>query len=229
MVREKNITALIESLERLGFAGLEQDVRLHIYLGANDFTVSHKDERHGDKLQSFFYFIRKEDGQYSCTHYDATLRVKLSIEGGADAAALEKQMQAISWEQLGDPGQNADHAWPDIQAVLKRMEEVSQLPDGAETVTLLRMKFWMDTKLEVFIPALPALKNQYETTQRFHFFDDDGGISLNEAYRFLSHRWKERQLNRTRKMQVQESAREVVPAGTKNKKKGKGGRNKSEM
>jgi hypothetical protein len=228
-MNEKNITTLTEALERLGFARLEQEVRLNIYLGADNFTVSHKDERAGDKLHSVFYFMRKEDGNYSCTHYDATLRVKLIIDADAEAAALEKQMQPISWEVVSDPGHDTAIVWPEVEAVLRRMEEVSQLPDGAEVTNLLKMKFWMDTKLEGFIPNLSTLKNQYETTQRFHFFDDDGGISLNEAYRFLSHRWKEKQLNRNRKMQVMESLRDAAPASSKlSKKGGKGARNKVE-
>jgi hypothetical protein len=226
---EKGITTLTESLERLGFANLEQGIRLHIYLGAGSFSLVHKEEQNGDKLQSVLYFMRREEGNYSCTHYDATLRAKLFINLDLEVLELEKQMQAIAWDEVGGRAHNAVIAWPEIQAVLKRMDELSLVPGGVEVVGLLKLKFWTDTSLEVFIPNLSVLKNQYETTQRFHFFDDDGGISLNEAYRFLCHRWKERQMNKNKKIKVQESGSSVSSSPAKpNKKRGKGLRNKTE-
>jgi hypothetical protein len=161
----------------------------------------------------------------------ATLRPNIIITG-VEETKLEKQMQSIAWEEMGVllHTNNTVIIWPEIQAVLNLLKELSQLPNGDEIANLLKLKFWMETELERFIPNLSVLKNHYETSLRFHFFEEDGGISLNEAYRFLCHRWKERQMNRNRKMQIQENGASLASASAKsNKKQAKGTRTKTEQ
>lgn len=53
----------------------------------------------------------------------------------------------------------------------------------------------MDTPLESYISNIGAQKNLYEISQRFYFFEGEDQITLDEAYRFLCHRWREKQLN----------------------------------
>ena len=61
------------------------------------------------------------------------------------------------------------------------------------------------------IPNIGALKNQYEISQRYYFFQDEEQISLDEAYRFLSHRWREKLLNAKRKNIEKEEANNKAP------------------
>ena len=56
-------------------------------------------------------------------------------------------------------------------------------------------KFWLDTPFASFISNINVLRNQYEVSQRFYFFDGEEQITIDEVYRFLSHRWREKQLN----------------------------------
>lgn len=44
-----------------------------------------------------------------------------------------------------------------------------------------------------------VLRNQYEISQRFYFFQEEEQIGLDEAYQFLLHRWREKQLNAKKK------------------------------
>ena len=74
----------------------------------------------------------------------------------------------------------------------------------------------MDTSLVFLTPNISALRNQYEISQRFYFFQDEEQISLDEAYRFLSHRWREKQLNAKKKQTENTAENESsVAAATK--------------
>src|SRR5689334_2842753 len=98
MVREKNIIQLTELLARLGLTGIEQDIRLPIYFGVDQFVIKHAEEKNGDHLHCVLYFVREEQGSYQCQHYDATLRTKIVIH--EDAAELDKKMKAIAWKEV---------------------------------------------------------------------------------------------------------------------------------
>lgn len=44
-----------------------------------------------------------------------------------------------------------------------------------------------------------SAKNKLEISQRFYFFEGQTGISIDEAYRFLQNKWREKQLQTKRK------------------------------
>ena len=44
-----------------------------------------------------------------------------------------------------------------------------------------------------------SAKNKLEISQRFHFFEGQTGILIDEAYRFLQNKWREKQLQTKRK------------------------------
>jgi RNA polymerase-interacting CarD/CdnL/TRCF family regulator len=77
----------------------------------------------------------------------------------------------------------------------------------------------MDTPFMFLIPNAAALKNQYEISQRFYFFQDEEQISLDEAYRFLSHRWREKQLNAKKKQPENTNGLETTSVGAVTKEK----------
>jgi hypothetical protein len=86
-----------------------------------------------------------------------------------------------------------------IEGIVTDLKKLSVTTEGSQLADCLKVKFWLDTPLVSFIPNINVLRNLYEISQRFYFFDGAEQITLDEAYRFLSHRWLEKQLNAKKK------------------------------
>lgn len=209
MSKEKNIEELKARLLSLGFPpGLEAGLRAHICFGLEAFILQYRGLREGDVLHVSLLFQKAEGGEdYSCPYYDACLRKLVEIPpalfGEVDTSELEARMKGVDWLHAL-PSLFTDETFRSYPSPLGEKEEViesivfdlaklCETPEGAAVAHRLKMKFWMDTPLEGFIPNGALQKSSMEVGQRFYFFEGEAGITLDEAYRFLSHRWREKQ------------------------------------
>lgn len=213
MKNEKNIEALKSQLLPLGFpAGLERGLRAHMCLGQEQFTLYYRCLRQGDVLNVSLPFQKAVEGpDYHCPYYEARLRKQVDIPalqlGDVDTADLEARLSAVDWldtlpsrftdETPGDPagGQRAET----IESIVTDLDKLGATEQGAAMAQLLKIKYWSDTPLEGLIQSPGGQKSRMETGQRFYFFEGEKGITLEEAYRFLCHRWRERQWQAQRK------------------------------
>lgn len=211
-MNEKNIETIKDQLLSLGLATeIEFDLRANICLLQDQFQVSYRQVKEQDIINSVFYFERKES-EYCCSYYEACLRKKIPVPqivlNEIDVKWLDERMAKIDWQNLllnnSDRNLKSENklTWlreEEIESIVIDLKKLSITPDGLQIAERLKIKFWMDTALAMLIPNMGVLRNQYEISQRFYFFQDEEQISLDEAYRFLSHRWREKQLNVKRK------------------------------
>ena len=195
-MNEKNIEGVMGHLVSLGLSSeIEPDVRANICLQQDSFQVSYRLVKDGDTMNTIFYFDKKENG-YRCSYYEASLRKKIFIPevvvNEVDAIELDDRMARIDWKSLKQ--------YDEVESIVTDLKKLSETTDGLPYAERLKIKFWLDTPLASLIPNVSVLKNQYEVSQRFYFFEGEQQISLDEAYRFLSHRWREKQLNAKKKI-----------------------------
>jgi hypothetical protein len=226
MRNEKNIEALKARLLSLGFpSGCERGLRAQICFGREAFTLPFRQQRDGDILLVQLHFQKEADTQeYHCLYYDACLQKRIDLPAvrinEIEVAALELKMADVAWYEPAFPINGVDWAPPAdpptwqreeaIEGIIADLNQLAQTEEGAAMADRLKLKFWANTQLEAFIPNASHLKNAVELNQRFYFFENEEGITLEEAYRFLLHRWREKQLSAVRK-----APRSVDPAGNK--------------
>jgi hypothetical protein len=214
MRNEKNIEALKSKLLSLGLpGGLEGGLRAQTCLGLEGFALHYRQQREGDTIQITLHFQKDpESMDYQCSFYDARLRRRIEIPpvqvGEVDASQLEQRMRRVNWQEiyaqkfLDDASLAASLTLEQeeaIEAVISDLDRLARSEEGATLATRLKLKFWADTALEGLIPNAGSQKNGLEITQRIYFFDNEEGITLDEAYRFLCHRWREKQCSAQRK------------------------------
>jgi hypothetical protein len=251
MLNEQNIEALKNRLLSLGFPdGLERGLRAHICLQQEAFTLQYRRQREGDVLHVALHVQRGgETPGYSCPYYEAILRKGVKVPAlllqGVDTGALEARMQAVNWHQALPPPfpEEADSApypgsWQReeaIEGIITDLRTLEQTAEGAAIAHQLQWKFWADTPLESLIPEVSHQKSSWEVSQRFYFFDGEEGITLDEAFRFLSHRWREKRWNAQKKRAghhpslapaEESNAEEASGKGRSKKRAGKGSKAK---
>ena len=108
---------------------------------------------------------------------------------------------------------------------------MASLEEGKEIANRLKIKHWCDTPLEELFSDLRSLRTRFEISQRFYFFDRQGGISVEEAYRFLNNRWMEKQLQAKRKQKefstIEEQSNDNAKVGSGRSQLQKKTRNKN--
>ena len=212
-MNEKNIEAIKVQLLSLGLGPeIEYDLRGNICLQPDHFQISHRLLKEADIMNCIFYFEREEN-EYYCRYYEACLRKKISLPAvllnDVDVNELKERMGVIDWNNVlaNNPGNKVQVDRPNwqkeeaIESIVTDLKKLSVTLNGLHLAERLKIKFWMDTPLVSIIPNISVLKNQYEISQRFYFFEGEEQISLDEAYRFLSHRWREKQLNAKKKQE----------------------------
>ena len=202
-MNEKNIETIKNQMVSLGLPPeIEFDLRANICLQQDQFQVSHRHVKDQDIMNSVFYFERKEN-EYCCSYYEACLRKKIFVPeievNEIDVLKLDERMSKIDWQILLSNKIKGDPQFEALENIIIDLKKLSATPDGSQLAERLKIKFWIDTSLVFLIPNISALRNQYEISQRFYFFQDEEQISLDEAYRFLSHRWREKQLTAKKK------------------------------
>lgn len=211
-MNDKNIESLKAQLISLGLKpDIEFELRANMCLQPDHFHMSFRQTKEVDTMNSTFYFERNESG-YFCRYYEACLRKKILVPpillNEVDTNDLHERMNAVNWEiGLSDNSMNKIQreralTWEReeaIEGIVTDLKKLSVTTEGSQLADRLKVKFWLDTPLVSFIPNINVLRNLYEISQRFYFFDREEQITLDEAYRFLSHRWLEKQLNAKKK------------------------------
>lgn len=208
MLNEKNIQEILEQLLALGVGPeIEYHLRANICLQPDHFQLRSRQLNEGDIINCIFYFER-EDNQYNCRYYELCVRKNILITDDhlyeVDVKDLQERMIVINWDSffMNSRTNLQEETWEKeevIEGIVTDLKKLSSTPEGYFISERLKVKFWIDTPLESYIPNINSLRNQYEISQRFYFFEGESQISLGEAYRFLCHRWREKQLNAKKK------------------------------
>lgn len=194
----------MEVLTGVGFPeSLEWTLQVHLCFAPPKFVVGHEQFRGEDQLRYQIWIVRNEEtGLYAPAYYEALLVRPLDIkplDEGADLViAINQQMQLLNWAALlgkGDSATVGDFA--DLQMVaqiVQALDVLSCSEEGALYADLLRLRYWGRTPFESYAKQGTTHRAAFEVSQRFHFFSDGQGITLDEAYRFLLHRLHEKRL-----------------------------------
>jgi hypothetical protein len=81
-----------------------------------------------------------------------------------------------------------------VESVIESLSELEKSEDGKVVAIGLKLKYWAGIHFQELFGNISPLKNKYEVSQRFYFFEGQRGISLDEAYRFLQNRSLEKQM-----------------------------------
>jgi hypothetical protein len=205
MVTENNVTAITEIISKLGLPeSLTNELRLHLCFLPDQFYLLHYQERGRDRLR-FDVCVQKEKGAnaYVIPFYEACLQKTVVVPvfqvGAVNSAELEKRMSAIDWQGINKKLERVD-----LKAIEEIVFELNQLitePEGQQVADLLRWKYWASTPFFIYCNNNRGLKNDFEVVQRFYLFQNEEIISIDEAYRFLCHRWREKQFHGMKKQQ----------------------------
>lgn len=182
----ESIQILSEKLQGLGFgASVGQKILQHVSFKPPSFTICHTVVK-GKEVIRFHFFFQKNE-KYNLVYYDAVLRKEIDIPAvginAIDVRELDERMN-IAWDKINDTDPEK------IEKIVSDLHILGSTEEGKEIAERLQIKYWADSPVQQFI-TLPA-RTKFEISQRFYFFDNDEGISLEESYRFLNNRWKEK-------------------------------------
>ena len=208
-MNQNNIEAIKGQLVILGLSPeIESDLRANICLQQEQFQLSYRQEKDMDVMNCVFYFDRKGD-EYCCLYYEACLRKRIIapdiVVNEINVKELDERMNEIDWKNFLLNKVKNTLRLEAIEGIIVELKKLSTTPDGLTLSDRLKIKFWLDTPLIFLISNPGMLKNQYEISQRFYFFQGEEQISLDEAYRVLSHRWREKQMNVKKKQPENDS------------------------
>ena len=199
----QNVSLLATMLSDLGFeTNCSSALLQRISFGPPQFEISQLVRKREDVVNYQICFQRKNDG-YHFKYYDASLRKAIVLP--TELEALDKRMAAIDWQvafscvenkiwSADDPASYKNEAM--IHSIIT---ELNALP-SEENAARLKLKHWADINQEIF--NLSSIRPKYEITQRFYFFEDQGCIGAEEAYRFLHNKWLEKQMIARRKTEA---------------------------
>jgi hypothetical protein len=209
----ENISALMEQLQSLGFENAGYSLLKRISFKPENFILSQKMEKVKDKL-SFQLFFEKNIKQdiYVLSYYDVILQKETSLIdaaiNGINTSNLEKSMIEIDWKnafdfvtkkQLNLEDKTSWEKELKVESVIESLSELEKSEDGKVVAVGLKLKYWAGISYRELFGNISPLKNKYEVSQRFYFFESQTGISVDEAYRFLQNRWLEKEMQAKRK------------------------------
>lgn len=213
---EKSIQQLKEQLQSLGFdKGLEHQLKSKICFQPERFLLRYRIVKETDIIDFILHFeITDMEAGYCCRYYDASLRKKIPLKdtniSSVSISRLEKQLSIIDWNH-SLPGDIAKEET--IDSVITELKKLDETEEGKIISEILRFKYWTGTNVEDLISNLSVMKSRYEITQRFYFFEGEGQITIEEAYRFPCNRWMEKQLQSRKKQPEQTETSDPGGAG----------------
>jgi hypothetical protein len=198
-MNEKNILALKTRLMQLGFEpSVETLIRCNICFQPLIFELIHTRQEGKDRFQFIVHIERGEKDLYELRFYTATLCKQIVIP--AELELLDNSMQSVDWKLL-ITGKTVP-AQIDHLSVQTAFDVLGKLQVVGVASDVLKYKYWVGTALEYLIQQLATLKNEWEISERFYFFDETAVISFEDAVRFLSSRWMEKQMAAKKKLLV---------------------------
>jgi len=214
-MNEKNLLSLKTQLMQLGFEpSVETMLRCNICFLPSAFDLLHTKQVGKDSFQFSVHLEKGEKDIYAMRYYIATLRKQVVVP--LEMETINNAMQLIDWHSLVNgklmPGQM------DTQTIQTAFDILGKLQGMVAAADLLKYKYWMGTPLESMIQQLAMLKNEWEISERFYFFDETLVITFEEAIRFLCSRWMEKQMATRKKLLVK---RTVLDKGSSSVSNGK--------
>ena len=219
----QNISELSRQLEVLGFHDASSLLLKRICFKPADFYLPQRLIKEKDVMLFSLYFelLQKTDN-YLLQYYDVTLQkanggLALPVDG-VNPAELEKQMVAIDWKKafsLDDKKSwNAEDksTWETesrISGIIESLSILEKSEPGKVIASTLKQKFWAGTLHQEIVGSIPLVKNKEDVNQRFYISEDGGGITTDEAYRFLQNKYMEKQLQLKKKQS--DSGDESIP------------------
>ncbi len=219
----QNIAELSKQLGVLGFHDAGSLLLKRICFKPANFYLPQRVIKEKDVMLFSLYFeqLQKTDN-YRLQYYDVTLQkangsLALPVDG-VNPAELEKQMAAIDWKKAFSVDEkkqwNPDDksTWETelkISGIMDNLSAIEQSETGKVIASALKQKFWAGTLHQEIVGSITLVKNKADVNQRFYISEDGGGITTDEAYRFLQNKYMEKQLQLKRKQA--DSGDESIP------------------
>lgn len=209
----QNIAELSKQLEMLGFYDAGSLLLKRICFKPANFYLPQRVIKEKDVMLFSLYFeqLQKTDN-YRLQYYDVTLQkangsLALPVDG-VNPAELEKQMVAIDWKKAFSLDEKKLWSPEDkltweiefkISGIIESLSILEKSEQGKVLASTLKQKFWAGTSHQEIVGSIPLVKNKADVNQRFYIAEDGGGITTDEAYRFLQNKYMEKQLQLKRK------------------------------
>lgn len=219
----QNIAELSKQLEVLGFHDAGSLLLKRICFKPANFYLPQRVIKEKDVMFFSLYFeqLQKTDN-YRLQYYDVTLQkangsLALPVDG-VNPAELEKQIAAIDWKKAFSVDEkkqwNPDDksTWETelkISGIMDSLSAIEKSETGKVIASALKQKFWAGTLHQEIVGSITLVKNKADVNQRFYISEDGGGITTDEAYRFLQNKYMEKQLQLKRKQA--DSGDESIP------------------
>ncbi len=204
-MNETNILSLKNRLMQLGFEpSVETMLRCNICFLSHAFDLLFNKQVGKDNFQFSVHIEKGEGDLYELRYYTATMRKNVVVP--TDLESLSDAMQLVDWSSLLN---GKVVPWQmDNASILTAFEILGKLQNAGIASDVLKYKYWLGTPLESMILHLADLKNEWEITERFYFFEEDLIITFDDAIRFLSSRWMVKQIVARKKMLVKKTVNE---------------------
>lgn len=220
----ENISALMEQLQSLGLENAGYSLLKRISFKPENFILTQKMEKGKDKL-TFQLFFEKDvkQGAYVLSYYDVVLQKEMPLIdatiNGINTSHLEKSMTEIDWKsafdfdtkkQLNSEDKTSWEKEQKVESVIESLSELEKSEDGKAIAARIKLKYWAGIPCQELFGNISPLKNKSEISQRFYVFENQTGISVDEAYRFLQNRWLEKLMQAKRKETAANNGEELL-------------------
>ncbi len=209
----QNIITLEKQLQVLGFQDRGSLLLKRICFKPDNFCLLQMVNKQKDVMLFNLYFERlQKSDTYVLHYYDVTLQKENGIStfpvDGIVPAELEKLMTAIDWKKAFSLDENKQwnpsdkSTWETelkISGIFENLSILEKSEQGKVVASTLKQKFWTGTLHQEIVGSITLVKNKADVSQRFYISEDGGGITTDEAYRFLQNKYMEKQLQLKRK------------------------------
>lgn len=209
----ENIITLEKQLQGLGFKDAGSLLLKRICFKPDNFFVLQRVNKEKEVMLFALYFERlQKSNTYVLQYYDVTLQkengVSTFLVDGIVPADLEKLMAAIDWKKAFSLDESKQwnpsdkSTWETelkISGIIESLSVLEKSEQGKVVASSLKQKFWLGTLYQEIVGSITIIKNKADVSQRFYISEDGGGITTDEAYRFLQNKYMEKQLQLKRK------------------------------
>jgi len=209
----QNIVTLEKQLQALGFQDRGNLLLKRICFKPDSFCLLQRVNKEKEVMLFNLYFERlQKSDTYVLQYYDVTLQKENGVStfpvDGIFPAELEKLMTAIDWKKAFSLDENKQWNLSDkstwetelkISGIIENLSILEKSEQGKVVASALKQKFWTGTLHQEIVGSITLVKNKADVSQRFYISEDGGGITTDEAYRFLQNKYMEKQLQLKRK------------------------------